>query len=220
MKIRTIWFLSPTLILFLFTSHSIQAQGRFEVTPFAGYETSGSYPISVFASNGEVAAPINKLRVNDALSYGTFLGFNLTENSQLEFMWDRNNTSYSARNALTGDYFKAYDSDIDQYQFGGLYMLRNSEHRLRPYIAGSLGFTHDSNSNGTPNRTEFSYSIGGGVKYYVNRHVGFRGDARFMPTYGSSSNATYCDPFFGCYSAKVSHYLNRGNFVGGILFRF
>jgi hypothetical protein len=220
MKIRTMWLLGPTLMLLLFTSSSILAQERFEVTPFAGYETSGSYPISVFATNGEVTAPINKLRVNDALSYGTFLGYNLTENAQLEFMWDRNNTSYSARNALTGEYFKAYDSNIDQYQFGGLYMLRNSEHRLRPYIAGSLGFTHDSNSNGTPSRTEFAYSIGGGVKYYVNRHVGFRGDARFMPTYGSSSNATYCDPFFGCYNAKVSHYLNRGNFVGGIIFRF
>ncbi len=220
MKIRTMSFLGLTLILLLLTSTSTPAQGRFEVTPFVGYETSGSYPISIFSNTGPVPAPVNKLRVNDALSYGTFLGFNLTENSQVEFMWDRNNGSYSARNALTGEYFKAYDSDIDQFQFGGLYMLRNSEHRLRPYIAGSVGFTHDSNSNGTPNRTEFAYSLGGGVKYYINRHVGLRGDARFMPTYGSSSNATYCDPFFGCYNAKVSNYLNRGNFVGGIIFKF
>ena len=204
----------------LFTSISTPAQGRFEVSPFVGYETSGSYPISVFSSVGGLTVPVNKLRVNDALSYGTFLGYNLTENAQLEFMWDRNNGSYSARNALTGEYFKAYNSDIDQYQFGGLYMLRNSEHRLRPYIAGSVGFTHDSNSNGTPNRTEFSWSIGGGVKYYVNRHFGFRGDARYMPTYGSSSNATYCDPFFGCYNAHVHNYLNRGNFVGGVIFHF
>jgi hypothetical protein len=219
MKIRTMWFLGLSLILLLLTTSSTPAQGRFEVTPFVGYETSGSYPISVF-STGPETAPVNKLRVNDALSFGTFLGFNLTENAQLEFMWDRNNGSYSARNALTGQYFKAYDSTIDQFQFGGLYMLRNSEHRLRPYIAGGMGFTHDSNSNGTPNRTEFAYNLGGGVKYYINRHVGLRGDARYMPTYGSSSNATYCDPFFGCYSAKVHNYLNRGNFVGGIIFKF
>lgn len=220
MKMRMMWFTGSALLLLMLISTESRAQGRFEVTPFAGYETSGSYPISVFANTGDVTAPVNKLRVNDALSYGTFLGFNLTENAQIEFMWDRNNSSYSARNALTGEYFKAYDSDIDQYQFGGLYMLRNSEHRLRPYIAGSLGFTHDSNSNGTPNRTEFAYSLGGGVKYYINRHVGLRGDIRYMPTYGSSSNATYCDPFFGCYNAKVSNYLNRGNFVGGIIFKF
>ena len=118
MKIRMLTYLGLTLVFLLSTSISTRAQGRFEITPFAGYETSGSYPISVFANNGDVVAPVNKLRVNDALSYGTFLGFNLTENAQIEFMWDRNNTSYSARNALTGEYFKAYDSDIDQYQFG------------------------------------------------------------------------------------------------------
>ena len=218
MKLRFLFLFGIAALLF--TSFSTRAQGHFEASPFVGYETSGSYPISIFSSVSDLTVPVNKLRVNDALSYGTFLGYNLTENAQLEFMWDRNNGSYSARNALTGEYFKAYNSDIDQYQFGGLYMLRNSEHRLRPYIAGSVGFTHDSNSNGTPNRTEFSWSIGGGVKYYVNRHFGFRGDARYMPTYGSSSNATYCDPFFGCYNAHVHNYLNRGNFVGGVIFHF
>ena len=37
-----------------------------------------------------------------------------------------------------------------------------------------------------------------------------------MPTYGSSSIGQYCDPFYGCYSAKVHNYLDRGNFVGGV----
>ncbi len=217
MKIRTMLILG--LAVLLFTSLQAKAQGRFEVTPFAGYETSASYPLSVFSTTG-TSVPVDRLRVSDAISYGTFLGFNLTENAQLEFMWDHNNTAFNGRNALTGDYFKAFKSDIDQYQFGGLYMLRNSDHRLRPYIAASLGFTHDANSNGTPDRTEFAYTLGGGVKYYLSRHVGLRFDARYMPTYGSSSNETYCDPFFGCYSAKVAHFLNRGNFVGGIIFHF
>jgi hypothetical protein len=218
MKNHTLWFLG--LLIALSTSASAEAQGRFEVTPFAGYETSGSYPISVFSTDGGIIAPVNKLRVNDSLAYGTFLGFNVTENAQLEFMWNRNNTSFSARNALTGEYTKAYNSDIDQYQFGGLYMLRNTEHRLRPYIAASLGFTHEGNEGGTPSRTAFAYSLGGGVKYYLSRHIGLRGDARFMPTYGNSSNSNYCDPFYGCYTAKVSNYLNRGSFVGGVIFNF
>ncbi|HMD43198.1 MAG TPA: outer membrane beta-barrel protein [Candidatus Acidoferrum sp.] len=217
MKIGSILFLG--FITLLFASLPAKAQGRFEVTPFVGYETSGSYPISVFSNTGN-AVPVNRLQVNDALSFGTFLDFNLTENAQLEFMWDRNNTSFNARNALSGQYFKAFNSDVDQFQFGGLYMLLNSEHRLRPYVAASLGFTYDDNFNGTPNRTEFAYSLGGGLKYFVNRHVGLRGDIRYMPTYGNSSYGTYCDPFYGCYSAKSANYLNRGNFVGGIIFKF
>lgn len=220
MKTRTLWF--AVLGLFLFSGVPAKAQGRFEVTPFAGYETSGSYPVSVFSTT----ALVNRFRVNDATAYGTFLDYNLTENGQLEFMWNRNNTSYSARDFSTGTYFKAYNSDVDQFQFGGLYMFRGSEHPLRPYFAASLGFTHDSNSPlsgatvATSNRTAFAYSVGGGVKYYAGRHIGFRGDIRYLPTYGSSSTAVYCDPFFGCYNAKVSHFLNRGSFVGGIIFKF
>jgi opacity protein-like surface antigen len=204
----------------LFAAVSTRAQQRFEVTPFVGYETSASYPVSVFATGGGGPIPIDRLRVNDGLAYGTFIDITLTENAEFDFMWDRNKTSYDAHNILTNSYFKAYNSDIDQFQFGSLYMFRTSEAKLRPYIVGGLGFTHDSNSNGTANRTEFSWSIGGGVKYYAGRHIAFRGDIRYLPTYGSSSNATYCDPFFGCYTTRVSNYLNRANMVGGIVFKF
>jgi hypothetical protein len=199
---------------------STPAQQRFEVTPFAGYESSASYPVSAFSTSGGGVVPVDRLRVDNSVAYGTMLDYSFTENSQFDFMWNRNNTSYDAHNILSNSYFRAYDSDIDQFQFGALYMFRSSEVKLRPYVVGGVGFTHDANNNGTPNRTEFSWSIGGGVKYYVSRHVGFRGDVRYLPTYGSSSNAVYCDPFFGCYNTRVSHYLNRANVVGGIIFKF
>jgi len=217
MRYRATWL---GLLVFTFLwAGSARAQGKFEVTPFAGYETSGSYPVSL-NSGGSISNPINELRVNDALAYGAFLDYNLAENFQLEFMWNRNNTSYSARQVSDGTYFKAYNSNIDQFQFGGNYTFLDSTHRLRPYAAFSAGFTHDSNSGGNSDRTEFSYSLGGGVKYYLSRHIGLRGDARYLPTYGSSSYGVYCYPFGPCYSAKVANFLNRGNFVGGIIFNF
>ena len=71
-----------------------------------------------------------------------------------------------------------------------------SSHRLRPYAAASVGFTHDSNGGGNPNRTEFSYSLGGGVKYYFEPALReLRGDIRYLPTYGSSSYGLYCGSF-------------------------
>lgn len=222
MKTRTPWFLLAAVILL--AALSTHAQARFEAAPFVGYETSGSYPVSVFS--GGTGAVVNSLRANSSLAYGTFLDFNLSENLQLEFMWNRNNTSYSAHDVLTQQYFKAFNSNIDQYQFGMLYTFLNSEHKVRPYVAGGLGFTYDSNNplapggSALPNRTAFAWSIGGGVKYYASRHIGFRGDVRYLPTYGSSSNGIYCDPFGFCYNTTISHFLNRGNFVGGIIFRF
>jgi hypothetical protein len=214
------WAIWLCLAAFLFsTGVPVRAQGKFEVSPFVGFETSGSYPVSL-SSSGTIGNPINQLRVNQATSFGTFLDYNLSEKFQVEFMWDRNNTSYSARQVSDGSYFKAYDTIIDQYQFGGEYTFLDSSHRLRPYAAASVGFTHDENSGGNPNRTEFSYSLGGGVKYYLSRHFGLRGDVRYLPTYGNSSYGLYCDPFGFCYQAKVANFLNRGNFVGGLIFKF
>jgi hypothetical protein len=214
---QAVWL--ALLVFSLCAAASVRAQGKFEVTPFAGYETSGSYPVSL-NSGASIVNPIDRLRVNEAFSYGGFLDYNATENVQAEFMWDRNNTSYSARQLSDGTYFKAYTSNIDQYQFGANYTFLDSTHRFRPYAAASVGFAHDSNSGGNANRTEFSYSLGGGAKYYLSRHIGLRGDIRYLPTYGSSSYGVYCYPFGPCYSAKVANFLNRANFVGGIIFNF
>jgi hypothetical protein len=215
MKTRMICFAAVALLLL--ATIPAHAQSRFEVDPFVGYETSSSYPVSL-ATGPTGSDPIDRLRVNDSVAFGTFIDYNLTENFQPEFMWNRNNTSYSAHDILTDSYISAYHSVIDQYQFGGLYVFRSSEVRLRPYVAASIGFTHDSNGNSTPNRTEFSYSLGGGVKYYLGRHFGLRGDIRYLPTYGSSSNQLYC--YYGCYYANVPHYLNRASLTGGLIFKF
>lgn len=217
MKIRMTWFAVATFSLF--AANSARAQDRFEITPFVGYETSASYPI--FLTSGPVGSdPVDRLRVNDSIAFGGFLDYSLTENFQPEFMWNRNNTSYSAHDIVTDSYVSAYHSVIDQYQFGGLFMFRSSEEKIRPYVAASVGFTHDSNGNSTPDRTEFSYSLGGGVKYYLSRHIGLRGDLRYLPTYGNSANGQYCGSFGGCYYGNVYHYLNRGSFTGGIVFKF
>ena len=208
MKMRTMWFAAAAL--FLLAAISTHAQGRWEVTPFAGYETGGSYPVTT------TTGTFDQLRLNGSVAYGAFVDYNLTENFQPEFMWTRNSTTYSAHDILTNSYDFAYNSAVNQFQFGALYMLRSSEVKLRPYVAAGLGFTHESNDNGNPDRTAFAWSIGGGVKYELTRHLGLRGDIRYMPTYGSSS--PQCDYYYGCYNS--SNYLNRVGFTGGIVIKF
>ncbi len=185
---------------------------KFELTPFAGYETSGSYPI-------QTSFTVDRLRANGNISFGTFLDYSLNSYFEPEFLWVHNPTSFSQRNLATGIYTKAFNSQIDQFQFGGNFLLRSPEAKLRPYFGAGLGFTRNDNSGGTANRIAFAYSLGGGVKYYATRHLGFRFDARYLPTYGSSSPGLICDPFGFCYSGTVHNYLNRGNFSLGIILR-
>jgi outer membrane protein with beta-barrel domain len=217
MRFRALWIGAGLILLFGAAPAKAQyGRDKWEIAPFVGYETSGSFPLNPQT----VGVNVNDLRVDGATSFGTFIDYSLTRNAQAEFMWDRNLTSYSAQRFPDDPFFKAYDSTIDQYQFGLLYMFLGSDHRFRPYAAGSLGFTHEFNSGGNPARTDFAYSLGGGVKYELSRHLALRGDARYMPTYANSSLALFCDPFFGCYTAKVSNYQHRGNFVAGIVFKF
>lgn len=189
---------------------------KWEFTPFIGYETSGSYPLN----SASTTVTINDLRINGAASFGTFIGYSITPNAQFELLWDRNMTSYSEQQVPGGPFTKAYNSDVDQYQFGALYMLFGDEHKWRPYVAGSLGFTHEFNDNGNPTRLDFSYGIGGGVKSALTKHLSFRGDARYMPTYANSGLQTICDGFGNCFNSKVSQYQHRGNFLAGLAFHF
>jgi len=209
MKIRSTWFV--ILAVLSLAAIPARAQSKFEITPFVGWESSGSYPLN--SSSGT----IDSLRINSSASFGGFIDYSLSENFQPEFIWARNNTSYSAHDILTNSYVSAYHTDNDQFQFGAIYMFRSSEYKLRPYFGAGLGFSHEANSNGFPDRTAFSWNIGGGVKYFVTNHIGFRGDIRYLPTYGSSSVAI--DPYFG-FPYTTHNYLNRANLAVGIDIKF
>ena len=99
-------------------------------------------------------------------------------NVQAEFYWVGNSTTYSQQSTTTGQFGQAFNTSINQYQFGALYHLRDRDHAWRPYLAGSLGFTHDANDGVAPNRIAFGVGLGGGVKDEPSRHVGLRDDAR------------------------------------------
>jgi hypothetical protein len=212
----------PLLFMFLFalcfisTSPAIAQWGdvaKWEVAPFVGYETGGSFPVTN-------SFTVDRVRIDSGLSYGTFIDYSLTENSQAEFMWSRNNTSFSERDAATQTYSKAFNSDFDQFSFGALYMLKNSERKLRPFIAGGIGFAHESNSAGNPNHTLLAFNLGGGAKYQVTRRFSLRGDLRWLPSRANRTPEQQCDIFGNCFVQNVSNYLQRVNFTGGFAFRF
>lgn len=186
---------------------------KWEVAPFVGYETSGSYTVTN-------SFTVDRLRVDGSLSYGTFIDYSLTENSQAEFMWSRNNTSFSERDAATQTYSKAFNSDFDQFSFGFLYILKDSERKLRPFIAGGIGFAHESNEGNNPNRTLLAFNLGGGAKYQVSKRFSLRGDLRWLPSRANRTPAVQCDIFGNCFQQNVSNYLQRVNFTGGFAFRF
>ena len=194
-------------------SYSYGQYYKWEITPFIGYEAGGSYPVTN-------SSAVDKARANNSMSFGTFIDRSFTENFQFEFMWNRNMTQIAEHDVISSQYINAYNSIIDQFHFGVLYMFRSPDKKLRPYAAAGLGLTHFENSGENANFNAFSYGVGGGVKYYLTNHIGFRGDARFVPTYENSAPTEFCDAFGDCFTANQRNFLNRGNFVGGVIFKF
>jgi hypothetical protein len=141
-----------------------------EITPLGGYETSGSYPL-------EDPTVVQALRADAGTTYGSFVDYRIVKNIQGAFTWIHNATTYSAATNNLDQFAPAFQTSINQFQFGGLYHLRDREFALRPYIAGSLGFTHDSNEGAHPDRSAFSLSLGGSLTYEPTRHIGLRTDA-------------------------------------------
>ena len=81
------------------------------------------------------ASNIDQLRVNGDLSFGGFLDYSVLDYLQLEFMYTRNQSTYSQHNFVTGAYTFAYDSNIDQYQFGVLVpFLGSGFYRERKFV--------------------------------------------------------------------------------------
>jgi hypothetical protein len=180
------------------------------VTPFVGYETSGSYPVENPTTVGAFRADAGKV-------YGTFVDYALPGDLQLELEWVHNPTTYSAQSTAGGQYREAFSSQIDQLQLGALYYLRDPSFAWRPYVAAGLGFTHDSNGGNNPGRTALGFGVGGGVTRNLAAHFGLRGDMRWMPTYGSEDANVLCDEFGDC--SRTHHYLQRFTVVVGLIVR-
>src|SRR5215468_9522394 len=109
-----------------FAANAKAQEHKFELTPFAGYETSGSYPI-------RTSFTVDRLRANGNVSFGTFIDYSLSPYFEPEFLWAHNPTSFSQRDAAPGTYSKAFNSQIDQFQFGGNFLFRGPAAKLRPY---------------------------------------------------------------------------------------
>jgi opacity protein-like surface antigen len=72
---------------------------------------------------------------------------------------------------------------------------------IRPYVTGGLGMVRSEidgpfDDDGI-SKSDFAFSLGGGVMGYFNDHVGLRGDLRYMRTINSDLGDSDFDPELG-----------------------
>jgi hypothetical protein len=149
----------------------------FSVSPFVGYRVGGTF---------ELADTDTQVDVGNHTSYALALDVSTDRQaSQYELFYSRESTSLGAQSPVPSDLV------IEYLHIGGTTQLADSASRLRPYLIGSLGATRFDPALGN-HQTDFSASIGVGMRAAFTEHLAARLEARGFFTLLSSSSAVFC----------------------------
>jgi hypothetical protein len=146
----------------------------FEMTPFAGYRTGGSFKIE--SAEGTASRSVD---VSDDASFGLDLGLYRDANSFYEFLYSQQPASLDSKDAV----LKGVDVKVEYYQFGGTAFFPGDSDRVVPYLSMTVGATRLS-ASGYDTDTKFSGSVGTGLRVPFNDHfaatLGLRGYLTFI----------------------------------------
>jgi hypothetical protein len=188
MTMRNRWVALAGLFVALtgFASPATAQSHKVELTPFVGY-----------MFGGEVNVWDGSMSIKDDMNYGLVLDFVLNRNTELEASYTRMDTE------LVYDEFRVgkrpiYSTSVNVWQFGGQYRF-NPQETVRPFLSGTLGFTHygvgeklDDDAPNVSSDTFFSIVLGGGVKIFPSERIGIRLAGHLYSTILSSGGGFWC----------------------------
>lgn len=182
---------------------------RFDVTPFFGYRTSMTFPVEP-----HVTGMTPRVVLDASPSYGISFGVRPREEDLVEVRWARQDSYLHAEditpqpprqrvilNQFHGDF--SHEPYIEDWPWWA-----------KPYILGSVGATHVSATS--TSFTRFSFGLGGGIRFYLNRHFGFKVQAEWVPVFADPHVAFICGG--GCIVHVGGNLSSQGEvFIGPIL---
>jgi len=189
----------------LVLSLAAQAQGMFEISPFYGYRWGGD----IKNASGE------ELGLQAHRAYGLSLDYSpdAAADVKLELLWSRQESGVEFQE-LSG--FNHLRITVDEFQIGGF--LETVYGRLHPYITGLMGASLFG-PEGADSEVRFSFSIGGGVKFFLFRNLALRADVRGYCTIVESDSA-----FISAGGVTVARFSGstmwQGEVSGGITLAF
>ncbi|HEX5424619.1 MAG TPA: outer membrane beta-barrel protein [Candidatus Acidoferrales bacterium] len=193
------------------------SQHEFEITPFGGYKLGGKIDLPPGTSS-----PFDYLPIKSSVDYGLEADYSLFPNLQAEFQFNHQPTDVDGHLIAIGGDVPLTSASINMYQFGFIYDLKPTDAKLKPFFGAGLGFTTWKPYSQLPvDSKTFSYNVGGGVKYFFNKYLGVRFDARWSPSRTTVSQQQFCDYYFGyCGVTPVYAHAEQFQLNGGLILRF
>ena len=151
-------------------------------------------------------------------SYGVSFGVRLkNEDSLVEIRWARQDSYIHAEDITPQPSRQRVILDQFHGDFSHEPLIEDWASWARPFVLASVGATHVS-SNTNINFTRFSFGIGGGVRFYASRHLGFKIQAEWLPVVVDPHVAVICGP--GCIVHVGGTLSSQGEVLVGPILRF
>lgn len=155
---------------------------RVEFTPFAGYRTGGS-----FDYDGGLGAS-QTLDIRDDSSWGLDIGLYRDNSSFYELLYSQQNAVLDTR----GTSLAGLQLRTEYLQLGGT-LLFTDQNWFVPYLSMTVGVTKFEPDGGSlTSETEFSFSLGGGVRLPINEHFAVLIGVRGYVTFIDPSSVLFC----------------------------
>jgi hypothetical protein len=150
----------------------------FELTPFAGIRLGGEF---------EDGTTAETRALDESPSFGIIAGFPLGQDRTLEIVWSHQEGRVGAGSDGGG----AVELDLDAVTLGGTYEWVRE--RTRPFVSGTGGLTVLSpEAAGYDRDVLLAFTLGGGVKVPISRHVAVRLEGRGVLTLAVGGAAGVC----------------------------
>jgi hypothetical protein len=207
-----------TAFLVIALSNAVNAQEpnekplHFDFSPFIGYRTSMSFLIEP-----HVSGTTPSIVLGASSSFGASFGVRLQEDGLVEVRWARQDSHFQS-DGISPPLPRQHVL-LDQFHgdFSREYTVDEWRPWAKPYALLSVGLTHTS---GRPdlNFTRFSFGIGGGIRFYPSRHIGFKIQAEWLPVLVDPQVSVICGS--GCLVHIRGTVGSQGEAFIGPVFRF
>ena len=201
---------SMLVVMLLVSAAASAAAQKVEVVPFGGYRLGGS------GTAGNPYQPV----VYDAgggVSFGALVDVQYgppQDGLKFEALFSREQSWIEVQQTSMFDPAVRVDVTVDHMMIGGVQELDTAPGRA--FIGGLVGLSRFA----APDEVDVRFTIGvsAGAKFFANRHVGVRLDARGYMTVVSLSGSAVCSG--GCVAAFNVNPAFQADFTAGMIIAF
>lgn len=178
MSKRILKGLSSVVFAGMLLMSAVQAQEpRFEITPFFTQRAGGGFK----------DAAGDDVNLKGKSGFATAINWAASEHgAQYELLFSRQSTNIDATSATP--------MRVEYLQLGGTTLLGDEASRVVPFASGGIGAARFTPGiTGLSQETRWAFSLGGGVRIPIVKHVRLRLEARGYLTWLNGNSSLFCD---------------------------